>query len=303
MNAGLKAGSGFTIVETMIFLAISGLMFVLAISAMSGKQQQTEFQTGVSTLRSELTQNLSSVDTGDYPALNNLINCTASDNGSPTFDGTKPDGTCTLIGEILLFNNNSYYVMPVFGRTYVGSAADQEPAVNFNEEVPTIDTNSVDTNIVQQVTMPFQTYITNNTSDPNISIGPGHYDTIGLFGFSTNNSTDTGSPLSSGSQQVEVFVMPINYSNSETPAEIATTFNLSGLTNCTYTDAGDNESAGACLGGTNPSYPAEPINPSGGISFCIASGTTDNQSALFTIGGFNLPDQVTYAIKSSSNCL
>src|ERR1039458_2004290 len=116
MDARSMTGAGFTIVETMIFLAISGLMFVLAINAMSGKQQQTEFQTGVGTLKSELNQQLSNVSDGNYKINGS---CTAPGNSQPQYPSSvpEPDGTCVVIGEVIAFNTSSFRGHPILGES------------------------------------------------------------------------------------------------------------------------------------------------------------------------------------------
>ena len=113
--------NGFTIVEVMIVIAISTFMLVAAIAAMGNKQQTTEFQTSVETLKSEFNQTLSSVADGNYSTINSSINCTAV-NGYPKISlgsSSTSNNNCTVIGEVISFDSNSYTVYPVFGLNYV----------------------------------------------------------------------------------------------------------------------------------------------------------------------------------------
>jgi type II secretory pathway pseudopilin PulG len=287
-------GAGFTIVETMIFLAISGMMFVLAISAMSGKQQQTEFQTGVNTLRAELNQDLSNVGSGNYPSLNG-INCIANVNsGQPDNCSTlNPiNDTSTVIGEVLAFKSGSYTILPVVGRNYVAGTNDTQDATSFSQAEPWIISSTA-----QSITMPFGLTV---VSDPSITstvtspaISPTDLGAIGIFSFTSfegNNLANSGEALSSGSEHVEIFAIPGSKLNTSPIGLVNTP-----LTNCSTASIPD----GVC---TISTAPAQMINPSNGITLCLNSGS-DTQSVFFTIGGgSNSATSVSDTIYSTLGC-
>ncbi|MEI9914126.1 MAG: hypothetical protein WDN66_04065 [Candidatus Saccharibacteria bacterium] len=289
MNARSKTRAGFTIVETMIFLAVSGLMFILAIGAMSGKQQQTEFQTSVGTLKSDLNQALSNVADGNFQNQVNgqYIDCSASASGLAVSLGSSfnVDPGCSAIGEIIGFGTNpagqqNFYLIPVFGCTYT--------ACNTALPNPTFTTNFTDAKT--------QTYISGNYSDYQSTILPfgltvdssnTNTSAIGIFSF-TSFADSEGSALSSGSSHVELF--PIDsYSPTATPTSIATYVSGGRITNC-----GTNT---VCISGNRTA-----INPTT-LQICVDSGTSDSKSALFSIGGAGNITAVSDQIYNNSGCV
>ncbi|MHB1865526.1 MAG: pilus assembly FimT family protein [Candidatus Saccharimonadales bacterium] len=289
MYARSKAGAGFTIVETMIFLGISALMFVLAIGAMSGKQQQTEFDTSVGTLKSELNQVLSDVSVGNFiDQINgNYASCSGA-SGRPVISLsaaiTNPDGTCTAIGEIIEFGSGSngqlFYSVPVFGCNYMNCNS-TNVATDISSSLPRIKPS-----VYQSTNMPFGLTIDNSHINP-----PGAF---GIFSFTSFNSNSNG--LSSGSGHVELFQIPnVPYSSSNTPSTLVSPINNNGLIDCSapLTDS-------ICI--NPPNTDPEPINPSSGVSFCVDSGTSNNQSAEFTLGGSNSTTAVSDKIYTGSGC-
>jgi len=297
MNSRSKAGAGFTIVETMIFLAVSGLMFILAINAMSGKQQQTEFQTGVDTLRSSLNQQLANVSNGNFSALDNVI-CTAlAVGGQPNVtlvgSGGSSDGSCDVIGEVIAFDGggsgstlaSTYTVYPVFGRTYQASSTTL--ATDINDADPILATVA---GVNPTAKMPFGLSVVDFSSATQYSISPSKNGALGLFNFTsfagTGGEYDANGNLNSGAQHVEIFALPGSVYNR--PATIT----VSGLSD---TICG---SGLVCFSSATSNV----INPPSGITFCVASGSTSNESALFTVGGSYSPSNTTYKIYSTGNC-
>lgn len=297
MNARSPTEAGFTIVETLIFLAISGLMFVLAIGAMSGKQQQTEFQTGVDTFQSQLNQALSDVSTGSYnyqdEVSGNYTSCTGASGtivistSSSTIPIPNPDGTCSAVGEILEFGSGSsgqlYYTIPVFGCTFSNcNSTNDDYAITLAEAEPTIDSSDyISTN------MPFGLKLDTTNNTP-----PGAF---GVFSFTSFSGNNDGNNLSSGSSHVEIFTIPdFSYSSNHTPNDLTEINNGKLTSSC----PGSNE---VCIVNNGEVEGWSQVNPSSGLQFCVDSGTTDNQSALFTIGGTNSPTSASYQIYSNSS--
>lgn len=98
---------GYTIVEVMIVLAVSSLMFVLAASFINGKQAKTAFSTGVNEMSSRLQDTIEQVNRGKYSDI--LLKCIS--NGSTAVvsvgDGTTPQGAnppCVFIGKFTHFS-------------------------------------------------------------------------------------------------------------------------------------------------------------------------------------------------------
>jgi type II secretory pathway pseudopilin PulG len=96
--------AGFTIVETMIVLAVTGLLFVAVANTWFGRQHKTEFQTSAQEIRSQIQQVISDVQNGYFPNQNNF-SChdgTALSTLAPGEQGTnKP---CVFLGKVIQFN-------------------------------------------------------------------------------------------------------------------------------------------------------------------------------------------------------
>ena len=282
---------GFTIVEVLIVIAISTFMLVAAIAAVGNKQQTTEFQTSVETLKSEFNQSLASVSDGNYSALNNNTSCKAGSNGPPQISinkNTPPNGTCTIIGEVIGFSDtsssSSYTVFPAFGRNYAPNSNNTQIATNLTDAMPVISNG-----VSKTTTMPFGLHI--STSYRGTISQTENDGAIGLFSFTSFEGSSTGNgQITSGAEHVEMFVIPGVHFNSI--SSLPAVFNGNGITSQELYNCG----TGVCLGNSSAT-----INPSGGVTFCLDSGTS-NQSALFSLGGNNSPTSATYKVYSQAGC-
>jgi prepilin-type N-terminal cleavage/methylation domain-containing protein len=104
MNGG-KRPLGYTIIEVMIVLAVSGVMFVIAATFISGKQATTAFTAGVNEMSSQLQDLIDQVQRGKYSDI--PLFCQP---GTPV---TFPSGTtkqqgenegCVFLGKVIHFN-------------------------------------------------------------------------------------------------------------------------------------------------------------------------------------------------------
>src|SRR5690242_5295921 len=103
---------GFTIVETLIVLAVTGALFLVAVLAVGGKQNETEFQQGINDANSSVQQLINQVQSGNYQAANNLscdggtgsVQITAS-GSSTNSEGTSHD--CVFEGKVVQFYNGT----------------------------------------------------------------------------------------------------------------------------------------------------------------------------------------------------
>ena len=109
MKGGNRA-KGFTIVETLIVLAVSGFMLVSVAGIISSKQGQSEFQQAVNSVTQQLQQAIDDVANGYYPT--NSITCSYSSSGpviaykqGGTSLGTN--GACVLVGKAIQFNKSN----------------------------------------------------------------------------------------------------------------------------------------------------------------------------------------------------
>jgi type II secretory pathway pseudopilin PulG len=115
--------NGYTIIEVMIFLAVSGFMFVIAAAFISGKQATAEFNQSVSNVNTQVEQAIADVGDGTYPSENNFT-CTVP--GSPgqqmsfpasaSSQGTNKD--CVFFGKAIQFGLRGSSNAPTDGTQY-----------------------------------------------------------------------------------------------------------------------------------------------------------------------------------------
>lgn len=113
---------GYTIVEVMIVLSISGIMFLIAANFISGKQEATAFPQGVNQLAAKIQNTIEQVSDGQYSDVDLTCNFTYASPPQPptdsaitnlglnkTTDSSTDDlqGTispCIFLGKVLQFN-------------------------------------------------------------------------------------------------------------------------------------------------------------------------------------------------------
>ena len=143
-----KQPLGYTIIEVMIVLAISGVMFAIAAIFISGKQARTAFSTGSNELNAQLQAIITQVNDGQYSDVN--FKCSADPiTGAITITLPSPTDQqgsryqCVFLGKMLQFNyandQTQYAVFSMAGQrgtATVGSKA------SFNYSIPIITNDS-----------------------------------------------------------------------------------------------------------------------------------------------------------------
>src|ERR1044071_4210461 len=84
---GGEQKQGYTIVEVMVFLAISGFMFLIAAGFVAGRQSTAEFKQGMNSINDQMRQVINDVGNGFYPS-NSDFTCNAVLPGQPPFTVT-----------------------------------------------------------------------------------------------------------------------------------------------------------------------------------------------------------------------
>lgn len=270
---------GFTIVETLIVLAVTGLLFVSAALAISGRQASAQFTQGVRKVESQLQATINEVSSGYYPN-NGDITCDGITGEPRLRSGVADRGTnegCMFLGKVLQLavddgsEPESYNVYSLVGLRanssgIVASLADARPKV-----IAASSADSATPDVFDEEVMPYGLTV------ERMHYGNLTYDTsrsIGAVGFvSRLDDPATSSP----SQQLELLAIP-------------------------GTATGDSKIAG--VDGINDnidSLTVDQINPEEGVHICLKSGTT-NQSALVTLGGGGRPLSITVLIKGTADC-
>jgi len=104
---GGKRPLGYTIIEVMIVLAVSGVMFLIAADFISGKQERTSFTEGVNEMASRIQDTIQQVTSGQYSDIG--LNCSFTGSSTSVFSGTNPQGTnstCIFLGKLIHFSEH-----------------------------------------------------------------------------------------------------------------------------------------------------------------------------------------------------
>lgn len=135
-----KHPPGYTIVEVMIVLAVTGMLAVSAFTSIQGQQQKTEFTQAIRDFDAVIIDVANDVANGYFPSSDAAPECILSGAGKPSFTlvtaGQGGSAECIFIGKALQFSPdgdeakiNVYTVAGrrVIGTTEVSSLADANP--------------------------------------------------------------------------------------------------------------------------------------------------------------------------------
>lgn len=142
---GVKLPSvGFTVVETMIFLAVTSALLLVAMVAISGQQSQAQYQDSARSFQTAFDSVIADVAKTQYPAPKEQ--CRVFGNGAPSLSpGSTDQGTnsdCIFLGKVVQFtaNSTSLRVITVVGRRltptgdYVNSFAEAKPVPVYSSD-------------------------------------------------------------------------------------------------------------------------------------------------------------------------
>lgn len=270
----MKGGShakGFTIIETLIVLAVTSALFIGALALIGGRQGKTQFAQSARDVESQLQQIMNEVSSGYYSSTEDF-KCEKS-GGKPVIEtvslGTPPEQgsnkDCIFMGKIIQMSIDN----PDAATFNVYSLVGLREATEFSDAAPRLlarssaDAASVP-DIYESEKISFSPTVGslkyNNTTE------------IGAFGFVSRLGATLGSD--DNTEQLDLVAIP---------GTARGTNKLDGVS-----DIHDN--LGSII-----------TNPAGGVQLCLFSGTAD-QSALITIGGQGRPITVSSTIKGTANC-
>lgn len=130
-----RSSRGFTIVETLIFLAISGVMFIIAFYGMQNQRDNVGFRQALNDIELKIRETFNNVDNGYFGNVGDYkcevvggvgeeeILIEPSDGST---GGTSSD--CIFLGKIIEFSNNTMTIFTVIG------ARTDESITNYSEE-------------------------------------------------------------------------------------------------------------------------------------------------------------------------
>jgi type II secretory pathway pseudopilin PulG len=126
MKSGLKS-RGFTIVEVLIFLAVSSALMVSAFALISGSQNKASFTQSINDVQQQMDSVINNVANGYYADSASFQECTVDVNGtlifsnSPTAVTKGTSSQCIFLGRFIAFTDGSdeYTVYNVAGRRQI----------------------------------------------------------------------------------------------------------------------------------------------------------------------------------------
>lgn len=271
---GGQSPQGYTIVETMIFLAVSAALFASVILVVAGQQQKTEFTTGVREIQSQLQDMMSNVATGYYNSLGGYSCSTPTGSGQPAIStlssselGSNAD--CVFVGRVVQFNPSDkggktvarFYTL--IGRRQVGSPVATD-VQNINDAAPiALDQAEAGFVLPNSITAEKMTY----------NDGSGDINT-GAVAFMSSFASRSGNGGISGSQSIDLIPIPgtLLGQSEDGPNGVKAAIN-GPLTR-------PNLSNNVIQSGTSTSV----LNPSKGVDICFNSAGT-SQHADILLGG------------------
>ena len=285
MNSGAtRRTDGFTIVETMIVLAVSGALFVAIAASLSGRQNAAEFTNAIQGVQAQIQQTINQVAEGYYPNQQNF-SCVAGGGGPQLTAGASGQGTnqdCVFLGKVMQFgvqnSNPEQYQTYTIAGLRTATTGTGSPFINTLPTVVGVGGNYTDYSDVHALKYGLSTRW--------VRVGA---TTIGAVGFLMEPGAADGTTAagySSGGQQVDV--VPIRPTNvGQTLAQA-----IGGIE--------DANSGGGGLRDPQLGSSA-PVNPASGVTICFVSGAT-NQSGLITIGSNGRQLTVKLDIRSNQTC-
>ena len=276
-----RPATGFTVIEVLIVLAVTGLLFVTTAALLSGKQNQTAFDQSIRQVQQQIQKVINDVSIGYYPNVGN-VQCTAGGSGPNIVStpGTQ-QGTnsgCIFLGKAMQFgigsNPEIFAVHSIAGLQKSGSSdvstlAQAKPkAIAPSSAEPNIP-NADETEQLDSGLTTYRMWYNNGAGDKK----------IGEVAFTSSLAQfDSSSSIVSGSQQL--IVVPVDDTG------------IKSALHETGTDGVD---------AINSNLASSPTSPSNGVFICfVSAGTT--QSGLITIGNNARQLSVKLDIKSDTTC-
>ena len=283
---------GFTLVESMIVLGVTGVLFVSMAGLVSGQQSKSRFKSAMTDITTQIQSQINEVSSGYYPNTGGFGCYMSSGSLVATTEASRvkaqgENNDCTFLGRAMMFgvpgtDPQQYTVQTLVGlrRTQTGS----EPLNLTEANVSVLDRGSgspitwptrADTKILQ-----FGTEVAWMKSEDG---GPGGSDEaiVGLAIVSSPDGQitfDLTSSIESGTVMPVIIPIPKAYATANPGV--------------TQTE-GVNMILTALRGGASAS--------DGPIQLCFRSGTT-NQSGKVTIGSNNSSTSIELVIYNTQDC-
>jgi hypothetical protein len=282
--------TGYTIVEVMIVLAVTGLLFVSVVTVFAGQQNKTQFSQAINDIDNKIRDTITNVDNGYYANYENFY-CDALGGAGPVIhpgsDRQGQNTDCIFIGRSMQFAPDSDQTRYNIYNVVAQRAINGNEATTLNEAKPKavgpngpVGADATERNNLLYGLKAVRMYYKQGASRVRIN----------TVSFISSLPGYTGADLNPGSTTVQL--MPVNVSSPPTP-------------NIQTTGPGNSEILGAQnINETNMGPGAIPPTgiPDGGVILCFESGGTD-QYGIITIGSSNRQLTTKVTIASSADAL
>lgn len=277
---GGQRHKGFTIVETMIVLGVTGMLFLSAAILIAGRQRRTQFEQSIRNVHAQIQQVINEVNVGQYPS-NPGFTCTANVGGPNLASAAGAEqGTnegCIFLGKAIQFavdgtDPQEFRAYTIAGLQRVGGNPNGNEVSSLAEARPVV---------VSPVSFPDSQK--QERLQYGLTVGSMYYNgdtsrTIGGIALVSSLASYDNGNLESSSQQLNVIPLD-GTSLGQTPAAAVTAMNTKLRAATVDSDQ----------------------NPSGGVQICFVSGGTD-QSGLITIGSNGRQLSATLSIRGNKTC-
>lgn len=236
---GGKLPRGYTIVEVLIFMAVSGMMFLLAANFINGRQSAAEFKQGMSDIEAKINATLNDVTNGNYPSPANFtcsVPVPTDPNSTPritraTVTAQGENKGCIFLGKVIQFGVNiepeRYSIHSITSRQSdqlgapVRSFASAKPITINSTAINSsayFDPSASSVNLTEQNRLQYGLEIERAllcTGDCSAGTPIGSF---GFFGSLGNYGISTNADPQSGAQTVVTAVIPLSSLGETGPA-------------------------------------------------------------------------------------
>jgi hypothetical protein len=201
---GGKTPLGYTIVEVLIVLAVSAMMFLIAANFINGKQERTAFTQGSNELVAQLQSVVDDINNGNY--TDQQINCGIVGSGIsfsvPPNSGQGTNQDCVFFGKLVHFYRTAGVPLPENYETFLLAAKRTADGSSLLSDAQSPQVTS--TNTTPQGLDIANIRINNAVNSTNI-------------GFALDVGTASGGPYQGGAQTISLIYLP-GLSNAQAAA-------------------------------------------------------------------------------------
>lgn len=160
MWANKNHNKGFTIVETLIVLAITALLFLATSFLVRGQIQRQQYKLGINEQLSLLRDTANDVQTGYYPDVLNLTNVVCAGTASSVNSSNQgQNGDCILVGKRITFNQTNMTIDTlVDGKSKTGPSGSTTTVSTIKQTVPYPNSMTVTSPVPKVVNIMYATY-------------------------------------------------------------------------------------------------------------------------------------------------